>query len=241
MSGARLSEHDRRRIADGLAGGHTYSDIARELGRAVSTITREIARNGGPSGYRAGPAQRATRRRARRRAHVARASVQPADTTAYGRDPNAVHDFERRLTELLVATGLPRMNARVLACLYTTDAGSLTSTELARRLGVSPASISKAIGYLDDQGLIRRERLDRSRAERYVIDDDVWYQAMLANARTTYQLADAAGQGVQTLGPDTPAGLRLVHMHALLDRVGRDLVQAAEEWRESRETRLHRE
>jgi DNA-binding MarR family transcriptional regulator len=240
MSGARLSEHDRRRIADGLAGGHTYSDIARELGRAVSTVTREIARNGGPSGYRAGLAQQATRRRARRRAHVARASVRPADTTAYGRDPNAVHDFELRLTELLVATGLPRMNARVLACLHTTDAGSLTSTELARRLGVSPASISKAIGYLEDQGLIRRERLDRSRAERYVIDDDVWYQAMLANARTTYQLADAAGQGVQTLGPDTPAGLRLVHMHALLDRVGRDLVQAAEDWRESRETRLHR-
>jgi DNA-binding transcriptional ArsR family regulator len=237
MPGARLGERERRRIEDGLAAGRTYSDIARELGRPVSTITREIARNG-PSGYRADRAQRAAERRARRRAPVARASVPPADTTAYGRDPDAVHDFEVRLTEMLVATGLPRMNARVLACLHTVDAGSLTSTELVRRLRVSPASISKAIGYLEEQGFIRRERLGRSRAERYVVDDDVWYQAMLANARTTTQLADAAEQGIQTLGADTPAGVRLAHMRLLLDRVARDLLEAAEDWRQTRETRL---
>jgi DNA-binding transcriptional regulator GbsR (MarR family) len=238
MPGARLGERERHRIEDGLAEGRTYSDIARELARPVSTITREIARNGGPSGYRADRAQRATKQRARRRASVARASTQFADTTAYGRDPNAVHDFEVRLTEMLVATGLPRMNARVLACLHTTDAGSLTSAELVRRLRVSPASISKAVAYLEDQGFVRRERLERSRAERYVIDDDVWYQAMLANARTTSQLADAAAQGVQTLGSETPAGVRLAHMRLLLNRVGNDLIQAAEDWRESRDTRM---
>jgi DNA-binding transcriptional regulator GbsR (MarR family) len=237
MPGARLDERERRRIADGLAAGRTYSEIARELGRPVSTITREIARNG-PSGYRADRAQRAADRRARRRAPVARGSVPPADPTAYGRDPDAVHDFAIRLTDMLVATGLPRMNARVLACLHTTDAGSLTSTELVRRLRVSPASISKAIGYLEEQGFVRRERTGRSRAERYVIDDDVWYQAMLANARTTNQLADTAEHGVRTLGADTPAGVRLAHMRLLLDRVGRDLLQAAEDWRRTRETRL---
>jgi hypothetical protein len=61
---------------------------------------------------------------------------------------------------------------------------------------------------------------------------------MLANARTTSQLADTAEQGVQTLGADTPTGLRLAHMRLLLDRVGRDLLQAAEDWRQTRETRL---
>jgi predicted transcriptional regulator len=236
MPGARLGRHERRRIEDGLAAGRTYSDIAREIGRPVSTITREIARNG-PSGYRAEQAQRAAERRARR-APVARASVSPADTTVCGRDPDAVHDFEVRLTGMLVATGLPRMNARVLARLYTIDSGSLTSAELVRRLGVSPASISKAVGYLEAQGLIRRERVGRNRAERYLIDDDVWYQAMLANARTTSRLADAAAHGVQTLGADTPAGVRLAQMRLLLDRVGHDMLQAAEDWRRTRETRL---
>jgi DNA-binding transcriptional regulator GbsR (MarR family) len=236
MPGARLGRHERRRIEDGLAAGRTYSDIAREIGRPVSTVTREIARNG-PSGYRADVAQRAAERRARR-APVARASVPQAATTECGRDPDAVHDFEVRLTEMLVATGMPRMNARVLACLYTIDAGSLTSAELVRRLGVSPASISKAVGYLEAQGLIRRERVGRNRVERYLIDDDVWYQAMLANARTTSQLADAAAHGVRTLGADTPAGVRLAHMRKLLDRVGHDMLQAAEDWRRTRETRL---
>lgn len=233
MPGARLNVGERRRIEDGLAAGRTCSDIARELARPVSTITREIARNG-QGRYRADQAQRAAERRARRRTPVARAAAPPADPTAYGRNPDAVHDFEVRLTEMLVATGLPRMNARVLACLHTVDAGSLTSTELVRRLRVSPASISKAIGYLEEQGFIRRERLGRSRAERYLIDDDVWYQAMLANARTTSQLADAAEQGVRTLGPDTPAGVRLTHMRLLLDRVGRDLLQAADDWHRTR-------
>ncbi|WP_043633198.1 MarR family transcriptional regulator [Nonomuraea candida] len=46
----------------------------------------------------------------------------------------------------MVRTGLSRMTARVLACLYATDSGSLTAAELVRRVQASPASISKAIG-----------------------------------------------------------------------------------------------
>lgn len=237
MPGVRLGESERRRIEDGLVAGRTYSDIARELGRSVSTVTREIARNG-PAGYRADRAQQAAERRAQRRTPVVRASALLADTRAYGRDPDAVRDFEDHLTERLVATGLPRMNARVLACLHTVDAGSLTSTELVRHLRVSPAAISKAVRYLEEQGFVRRERLGRSRAERYTVDDDVWYQAMLANARTTNQLADTAEHGIRTLGANTPAGVRLAHMRLLLDRVGHDLLRAAEDWRQTRETRL---
>lgn len=237
MHQTRLGERDRRRIEIGLSEGRTYSDIARELGRSVSTVTREIARNGGPSRYRAARAQRETQRRVRRRAPRAAPPERPVDSTAHGRDPQAVDRFEVDLTARLVATGLPRMNARVLACLHTTDAGSLTAAELCRRLGVSSASISKAIGYLEEQGLVRRERLAGTRAERYLIDDDVWYRSMIANARSTAQLAEVAEQGVRTLGEDTPAGERLTQMHRLLDRIGDDLVRAAEDWRRSRSAR----
>jgi len=52
-SALRLSFSERERISRGLAAGESASAIARELGRAASTITREINANGGRQRYRA--------------------------------------------------------------------------------------------------------------------------------------------------------------------------------------------
>jgi DNA-binding transcriptional regulator GbsR (MarR family) len=123
------------------------------------------------------------------------------------------------------------MMARVMVCLYTTDSGSLTASELARRLQVSPASISKAIAFLESQDLVRRER-DQHRRERYVVDDDLWYQSMIASARSTAQLVDTARQGVTVLGPGTPAAARLENVARFLDFVTESLTRAAEQARE---------
>jgi len=49
----RLSFADRERVSRGVAAGESARAIARELGRAPSTITRELAANGGRGGYRA--------------------------------------------------------------------------------------------------------------------------------------------------------------------------------------------
>uniref|UniRef100_A0AAU2UWC5 Helix-turn-helix domain-containing protein n=1 Tax=Streptomyces sp. NBC_00003 TaxID=2903608 RepID=A0AAU2UWC5_9ACTN len=233
MPGGRLTQQDRRQIATGLADGLSYTEIAKQLERPTSTITREVMRNGGPNDYRADRAHRATERRARRpRSAPPQAAPTPAPDSS-GRGPQAVHDFAERFTELLVATGIPRMMASVLACLYTSDTGSLTTAELVRQLRVSPASISKAVGYLEGQELIRRERDARERRERYVIDEDVWFRAMLASARMNTLLAEAAQEGAGMIGPDTPAGKRLADMGRFLDRVGQDLVSSAEHWREA--------
>lgn len=67
MPGGRLTQKDRQQIALGLADGLAYAEIARGLERPTSTITREVMRNGGPTGYRADLAHRATERRAHRR------------------------------------------------------------------------------------------------------------------------------------------------------------------------------
>jgi IS30 family transposase len=61
-----LSLEDREEISRGLAAGESLRCIARQLGRAPSTVSREIARNGGPSGYRALRADTAARLRAKR-------------------------------------------------------------------------------------------------------------------------------------------------------------------------------
>ncbi|MET1073490.1 MAG: MarR family transcriptional regulator [Umezawaea sp.] len=128
-------------------------------------------------------------------------------------------------------SGLPKMTSRVLTCLYTTDAGRLTAAELVGRLQVSTASISKAISFLESQGLVRRERDDRRR-EHYVVDDDVWYQTMIATARSNARLAETARQGVTVLGRGTPAAVRLDNIARFVDFVGESITRAAEQGRE---------
>ncbi|MFI2036952.1 helix-turn-helix domain-containing protein [Streptomyces bottropensis] len=229
MPGGRLTQQERRQIALGLADGLAYAEIARRLDRPTSTVTREVMRNGGPTGYRAELAHRATERRAHRRRPAtplaARAPEQP-----HGRDAAAVREYEETFTTVMMASGMPTMMARVMACLTLTDSGSLTASELAERLQVSPASISKAITFLDGQGMVRREQGERRR-ERYIVDDDVWYQSMLASARGLAQVVETARQGVGVLGTGTPAAARLENVARFLDFVSENTLRAAEQAR----------
>ncbi|MWA11909.1 GbsR/MarR family transcriptional regulator [Streptomyces sp. BA2] len=230
MPGGRLTQQERQQIALGLAEGLAYAEIARRLDRPTSTITREVMRNGGPTAYRADLAHRATERRTHRRRQTAPREPDAAPQ-AHGRDAEAVREFEETLTTVFMQSGMPKMMARVHACLCTTDTGSLTASELVQRLQVSPASISKAITFLDGQGLIRRER-DERRRERYVVDDDIWYQSMIASARSTAQVVETARQGVGILGPGTPAATRLENIARFLDFVSESLARAADQARE---------
>lgn len=50
-SPARLSAGEREEIRSGLEAGDSFRAIARRLGRAASTISREVGANGGRSGY----------------------------------------------------------------------------------------------------------------------------------------------------------------------------------------------
>ncbi|MPZ51523.1 MAG: IS30 family transposase [Acidimicrobiia bacterium] len=56
-TGRRLSVTDRHRIWLGLGAGESFRSIARELGRAPSTVSREVDNNGGREGYRPHAAQ----------------------------------------------------------------------------------------------------------------------------------------------------------------------------------------
>ena len=54
-----LTLTEREEISRGVVAGSSIRSIAASLGRAPSTISREIQRNGGPGGYRASPAEQA--------------------------------------------------------------------------------------------------------------------------------------------------------------------------------------
>lgn len=230
MPGGRLTQQERQQIALGLADGLAYAEIARRLDRPTSTVTREVMRNGGPTAYRADLAHRATEHRAHRRRQTT-----PRDPSTppqpHGRDAEAVRDYEEMFTTVFMQSGLPKMTARVLTCLYTTDAGSLTASQLVQRLQVSPATVSKAIAFLESQGLVRRER-DERRRERYIVDDDVMYQSTVASAKGVAHLAEVARQGVGVLGPGTPAAARLESIARFTDFISESITRAAEQARE---------
>lgn len=204
MPGSRLTHEDRRQIAAWLADGLGYAEIARRLGRPTSTISREVGRNGEPGDYLADRAQQAAGRRARGR--------RPAAATDPATDEHPtelVRGFVEQFSTLLAGTGLPRMSARVFVGLLTSDSGSLTAAELIRQLQVSPASVSKAIGYLEAMELVVRQADRGSRRERYVIVDDVWLRAWRADTSAHAEVATAAQRGAEIFGVDTPAGIRL--------------------------------
>jgi len=68
MAGMPLSVHEREEIRVGIEAGESFAGIGRRLGRSTSTVSREVARNGGRRYYKATRAQgacEASRRRAR--------------------------------------------------------------------------------------------------------------------------------------------------------------------------------
>ena len=207
MPGGRLRHQDRQAIAAGLADGLGYAEIARQLDRPTSTISREVARNGVPGDYLADRAQYAAGRRARRRKPAA--APEPA---ADEHPTESVHAFVAEFATLLAETGLPRMAARVFACLLTADSGSVPAAELVGRLQVSPASVSKAIGYLETMDLVARKPDPGRRRERYAIVDDVWLRAWKADTGAHARVAAAAQRGTEIFGADSPAASRLGKM-----------------------------
>ncbi|MEV0197854.1 MarR family transcriptional regulator, partial [Nonomuraea sp. NPDC050691] len=129
-----------------------------------------------------------------------------------GRSSEEVRGFVDEFATLLAGTGLPRMASRVFTCLIISEAGSLTAAELVRRLRVSPASVSKAIAFLEAMELVRRATDPGGRRERYVIGDDVWRRAWRADIGAHAELAKAARRGIDVFGAGTPAAIRLGRM-----------------------------
>ncbi|MEU5260630.1 helix-turn-helix domain-containing protein [Amycolatopsis sp. NPDC021455] len=206
MPGRRLTSADRQRIAEGLAQDRDYAEIARGLGRPTSTVSREVARNGGPGRYRSELAQLATTHRARRRPRPPAAR----ETGEHpGPDPGTTAAFVTELTAALTGTGMPRTAAGVLACLFVSETGSRTAVELAGHLRVRAATISHAVALLHQHGLIRRGRDGHSRRHRYFLDENAGVRSAVAGVRANQRLATTVLRGAGIFGAGTAVGTRL--------------------------------
>jgi len=128
---------------------------------------------------------------------------------AASRDAGATLRFVEDFALLLVDAGVPRMPARVFACVLADDSGALTAGDLAERLQVSPAAISGAVRWLTQMHLLTRAREPGARRDHYRMRDDQWYEATVFKTAALRRFEDVLAEGVALVGADTPAGRRL--------------------------------
>jgi predicted transcriptional regulator len=152
------------------------------------------------------------------------------------RDADAVRRYVESFGLVLSQLGMQRMPARVFAALMTTDSGKLTAAELAEQLSVSPAAISGAVRYLDQVGLLVKEREPGERRDHYRLYDDLWYATFLKRDRFMIAWRDAALDGIDALGADTPAGRRLVEMRDFLSFMIKEIPELFDRWHRQRES-----
>jgi DNA-binding transcriptional regulator GbsR (MarR family) len=136
---------------------------------------------------------------------------------------------------MLVDAGMPRMPARVFACVLAEDRGRLTAQELAARLQVSPAAVSGAVRYLVQARLLHRGREPGARSDHYQLsDDDHWYASMMERGQVLERFEQSARRGADVLGDGRPAGRRLRETQEFFAFMREELPKLLERWHAQR-------
>lgn len=149
-----------------------------------------------------------------------------------GAGGDAVGRFVERFAAVLVEAGIPRMPARVFAALLASDSGSLTAEDLASRLQASPAAVSGGVRYLIGVGMISREGLPGSRRHHYRVPDGVWDEVISSRDRILARWTAVLKEGIDVVGRDTPAGVRLNDSVQYFEFVSAELPRVLSRWRE---------
>lgn len=150
------------------------------------------------------------------------------------RDDLAVNRFIENFASALVDAGMPQMPSLVFAALLAAHFEGLTATQLADQLQVSRAAISGAVNYLAHVDLVARERQPGSRSYRYVLKNPTWYEAVARREQVLNRWISTTRDGVQALGPTTPAGQRLAESLAFFEFLSDELHGLLARWQQKR-------
>lgn len=146
-----------------------------------------------------------------------------------GDDPAA------QLVSALAANGFPRMPAAVLMAIMTSEAGSLTAEQLSEQLGVSAASVSGAVRYLETVSMIHRHRRPGSRRFEYKLPAHSWYAASMEKNELYVVMARMADYAAERVGPK--ARQRLEEMAEFYRFLQERLPGLLDEWNDQRGSR----
>jgi DNA-binding transcriptional regulator GbsR (MarR family) len=149
----------------------------------------------------------------------------------------AVHSsaaFVEQMGSALTQAGLPRVPSLVFSALLVDDDGRMTATELASSLALSAGSISGAVKYLEQVGMVRRERERGSRRDVYVVDDDAWHGAMMRNEHVYAPMIAVLTRHLTGMSMDSPAGIRLLLTKEFLNFVQDEMTALTDRWEKRR-------
>jgi DNA-binding transcriptional regulator GbsR (MarR family) len=139
--------------------------------------------------------------------------------------------FVERFALDLVEAGTPRMAARVFAALLTAEDGKRTAVELAEVLQVSPAAVSGAVRYLNQVGLVAREREPGERRDHYRVRDDMWYASVAQRDEQLSRWERTLLDGVEAVGATSRAGARLDETRRFFEFMRVELPKLMDKWR----------
>ncbi|MDL4773553.1 MarR family transcriptional regulator [Actinomadura xylanilytica] len=139
-----------------------------------------------------------------------------------------------RMALALAQGGLQKATARVMAAFLFADADSVTAPELAGQLAISSGSVSGAIKMLSTVGLIERVPAPGSRREHYRLREGAWATLMSTQNGLVQTMFEAADQGIQAAGADSPAARRLAEMRDFYGFMFRELPALVDRWRAER-------
>jgi predicted transcriptional regulator len=144
------------------------------------------------------------------------------------KDP--LFDYIERFATVLVAAGFPAMAARVFVALLVTDSGRLSAAELADVLRISPAAVSGAVRYLIQLGLVHKERVPGSRRDYYRTQPNMWDDMLRMRDQVMARWTAMVREGIDLVGPDTPAGVRLAGQAAFLEFAAKEFAEVMNRW-----------
>ncbi|MFE5483699.1 GbsR/MarR family transcriptional regulator [Streptomyces sp. NPDC056527] len=143
-----------------------------------------------------------------------------------------VSRFVERFAAELTEAGMQRMASRVFAALLASESASMTSAELAEQLQISPAAVSGAVRYLNQVGMVSRERDPGSRRERYVLHNEVWYETITRRDQILVRWEKVLRDGSEILGPGTAAGRRTAETAEFFEFLQEEMLGLIDRWRE---------
>jgi DNA-binding transcriptional regulator GbsR (MarR family) len=148
--------------------------------------------------------------------------------------PTGVEEFAEQMAATLAAAGFPRMAARVMMALMTTESGRATAEELMQQLGASAAAVSGAVRYLQTLSIIRRLSIPGTRRHRYELPDHAWYDATSAQGQLYTHLIELAERGLAAMPAGSRTAERTEEMADYFRFMRERLPRLLEEWKASR-------
>jgi DNA-binding transcriptional regulator GbsR (MarR family) len=108
----------------------------------------------------------------------------------------------------------------------------MTAAQLADVLQASPASVSGGARYLVQVGLIVAEGEAGSRRQHYRMPETVWQDIVGLRERQFERWSADLRDGVQVLGADTAAGVRMAQTVRYFEFITAEMAGLLERWKE---------